>query len=228
MATGRTCWARRISNLPTRQMSKHATRRLKAPHSTLTVGDESPWPGGEANGLGNARPDTPFTKWGTALTRRGIRRQRSTQRTCTSACRPPGPNQEASLSLPDDRLVGWERQPQRRWRRRRSSTRHQRTLCRSAGRGSRSRWVSSLRCGQVVPERAPLPWALLQRRRSRCGRLFGTPGFACTMVRVVVKRFVLLFALLMLAARGLPARCGSRGIFLLERRFGLLAARGRL
>jgi hypothetical protein len=30
----------------------------------LTHAGERPWPGGEANGVGNERPDTPFVKCG--------------------------------------------------------------------------------------------------------------------------------------------------------------------
>ena len=44
--------------------------RLKKPHSTLTVDEESPCPGGLANGVWNGLPITPLTKCGTALTRK--------------------------------------------------------------------------------------------------------------------------------------------------------------
>ncbi len=36
--------------------------KLKQPHNTLTVGDESPLPGGFANGVGNGFPEMPCTK----------------------------------------------------------------------------------------------------------------------------------------------------------------------
>ena len=35
---------------------------LKSAHSTFTVGDDSPFPGGLANGVGNLSPQTPFAK----------------------------------------------------------------------------------------------------------------------------------------------------------------------
>jgi hypothetical protein len=44
--------------------------RLKAPHSTFTIAEDSPWPGGEANGLWNGCPIIPFTKCGIALARK--------------------------------------------------------------------------------------------------------------------------------------------------------------
>jgi hypothetical protein len=43
---------------------------LKNPQSTFTVEDESPSPGGEANGLWKGLPEIPFTKWGTAFVRK--------------------------------------------------------------------------------------------------------------------------------------------------------------
>jgi len=43
--------------------------RLKKPQSTLTVDDESPCPGGLANGLWNDLPIIPLTKWGIAFAR---------------------------------------------------------------------------------------------------------------------------------------------------------------
>src|SRR5262245_7437065 len=62
--------ARRLeSKRPTRQSSR-PTIRLKLPHHTFTTGDDSPCPGGEANGLGNGRPETPLVKCGTELTRK--------------------------------------------------------------------------------------------------------------------------------------------------------------
>jgi len=43
---------------------------FNAPHNTFTVDVDSPFPGGDANGVGNRRPKTPFTKCGTAFTRK--------------------------------------------------------------------------------------------------------------------------------------------------------------
>lgn len=40
---------------------------LNAPQSTLTVDEESPWPGGLAKGLWKARPVTPLTRCGIAF-----------------------------------------------------------------------------------------------------------------------------------------------------------------
>ncbi len=37
------------------------------PPITFTIGEDCPLPGGEANGVGNERPETPFTKCGIAL-----------------------------------------------------------------------------------------------------------------------------------------------------------------
>ena len=37
-------------------------RQLRAPHSRLTIGDDSPSAGGDRNGLGKGRPETPFAK----------------------------------------------------------------------------------------------------------------------------------------------------------------------
>jgi len=36
--------------------------KLKQPHNTLTVGEDSPLPGGFAKGVGNEFPETPLTK----------------------------------------------------------------------------------------------------------------------------------------------------------------------
>lgn len=41
---------------------KYPTTKLKHPQSTFTKGEESPCPGGFANGVGNGLPDMPFTK----------------------------------------------------------------------------------------------------------------------------------------------------------------------
>ena len=40
----------------------YAASKLKQPHNTLTVGEESPLPGGFAKGVGNEFPETPLTK----------------------------------------------------------------------------------------------------------------------------------------------------------------------
>jgi hypothetical protein len=44
--------------------------RIQRPQSTFTIGEDCPSPGGEANGVGNERPDWPLTKCGTAFTRK--------------------------------------------------------------------------------------------------------------------------------------------------------------
>jgi len=38
------------------------TTRLKSAQTTFTIGEDKPFPGGLANGVGNGSPDTPFTK----------------------------------------------------------------------------------------------------------------------------------------------------------------------
>jgi len=42
---------------------------LKKPQRTLTSADDNPSPGGDAKGLWKGRPETPFTKCGTAFVR---------------------------------------------------------------------------------------------------------------------------------------------------------------
>ena len=41
--------------------------RLKQAQRTLTNGEESPFPGGLENGVGNASPETPWIKCGTTF-----------------------------------------------------------------------------------------------------------------------------------------------------------------
>ena len=38
------------------------TTKLKSAQTTFTIGEDKPFPGGLANGVGNGSPDTPFTK----------------------------------------------------------------------------------------------------------------------------------------------------------------------
>src|SRR5512144_588914 len=57
------------SKRPARQRTM-PTMKLKLPQSTFTTGDDRPCPGGDANGLGNGRPETPLVKCGTELTRK--------------------------------------------------------------------------------------------------------------------------------------------------------------
>ncbi len=64
-------------------MSSHASRRLKKPHSTLTVGGDKPLPGGFAKGVWKARPDTPLTTCGSALARNAPPKKYAGK--CTSA-----------------------------------------------------------------------------------------------------------------------------------------------
>jgi len=52
--------------LPTRKRT-YPIMRLARAHKTFTVGDDSPLPGGFANGLGKLLPDIPCTKCGRAL-----------------------------------------------------------------------------------------------------------------------------------------------------------------
>ncbi len=40
---------------------------LKSAQKTLTVGDDKPFPGGFANGVGKGSPEIPWMKWGTAF-----------------------------------------------------------------------------------------------------------------------------------------------------------------
>ena len=54
---------------PTRATRRYATTRLSDPHKTLTVDDDSPSPGGLANGLWNGLPEMPLTRCGIALAR---------------------------------------------------------------------------------------------------------------------------------------------------------------
>lgn len=44
--------------------------QIESSHSTLTIEDDKPSPGGDANGLWKGCPETPLTKWGIALTRK--------------------------------------------------------------------------------------------------------------------------------------------------------------
>jgi len=47
----------------------YPTNRLNKDHKTFIVGDESPFPGGLAKGVGNLSPEIPLTKCGTKLAR---------------------------------------------------------------------------------------------------------------------------------------------------------------
>ena len=47
--------------------SKNPKIKLNKAHKTFVKGDESPWPGGLAKGVGKKFPEIPFTKWGTAF-----------------------------------------------------------------------------------------------------------------------------------------------------------------
>jgi hypothetical protein len=51
-------------------MRRYPTTALKKPHSTFTVDEEKPWPGGFAKGLWKGRPIIPLTRCGTALARK--------------------------------------------------------------------------------------------------------------------------------------------------------------
>ncbi len=46
----------RMWNPPTWHTRKYPTTAFSVPQSTLTVGEDCPLPGGEANGVGNERP----------------------------------------------------------------------------------------------------------------------------------------------------------------------------
>jgi hypothetical protein len=43
---------------------------LKRPHKTLTVDEDNPSPGGDANGLWKACPEIPFPRWGSVFARK--------------------------------------------------------------------------------------------------------------------------------------------------------------
>jgi hypothetical protein len=49
---------------------KVADHCVRCAQSTFAIGEDNPLPGGEANGVGNERPETPWTKCGMALTRK--------------------------------------------------------------------------------------------------------------------------------------------------------------
>jgi hypothetical protein len=59
--------AARASNAPTCTVSRYPTAALQNPQTTLTVAEESPWPGGFAKGVWKGRPIVPATKCGTAF-----------------------------------------------------------------------------------------------------------------------------------------------------------------
>jgi hypothetical protein len=46
------------------------TTKFEIPQITFIKGEESPLPGGLANGVGNLFPDIPWTKWGIAFTKK--------------------------------------------------------------------------------------------------------------------------------------------------------------
>ena len=56
------CGVLRRSKAPTRQTSTYATATLKIPHNTLTVDDDNPSPGGDANGLWSGCPEIPLPR----------------------------------------------------------------------------------------------------------------------------------------------------------------------
>src|ERR1700744_1315298 len=50
---------------------------LTSPHTTFTVADDRPLPGGFAKGVGNLLPDTPATKCGTTLAKNAPAKKQS-------------------------------------------------------------------------------------------------------------------------------------------------------
>jgi hypothetical protein len=52
--------------------------QIKQRHKTFTVGDDNPFPGGEANGVGNRSPEMPCTKCGTVLARNAPAKKQAT------------------------------------------------------------------------------------------------------------------------------------------------------
>ncbi len=54
-------------NKTSRGKIANPANKFTHPHTTFTTGDESPRPGGLANGVGNASPRTPAARCGTAL-----------------------------------------------------------------------------------------------------------------------------------------------------------------
>lgn len=62
------------------------------PQHTLTVGEESPRPGGFAKGVGNGRPVTPLIQCGAALARKmPPKKQESRESQCMEAVYPDRP-----------------------------------------------------------------------------------------------------------------------------------------
>jgi hypothetical protein len=47
--------------------SKKPAMKFANPQATLRSGEDSPLPGGLAKGVGNLRPEIPWTKWGMPL-----------------------------------------------------------------------------------------------------------------------------------------------------------------
>lgn len=53
-----------LSDAGDKELSRQA---FAVPQSTFTTGDDRPLPGGDANEVGNERPETPFTTCGMAI-----------------------------------------------------------------------------------------------------------------------------------------------------------------
>jgi hypothetical protein len=49
---------------------KYPITRLTNAHTMFTVGDDNPFPGGLAKGVGKLSPDMPCIKWGTTFARK--------------------------------------------------------------------------------------------------------------------------------------------------------------
>jgi hypothetical protein len=66
-----------LATRPTRARTYPMTK-FTSDQSTFTSGDDSPLPGGLANGVGNRSPQIPFTKWGTKLVRKRPAKKQAT------------------------------------------------------------------------------------------------------------------------------------------------------
>gem|GEM_PF-3417739 len=66
----------RMWDSPRGHISRYPTTTLSVPHRTFTNGEDSPRPGGEAEAVGNERPETPLTECGTASRRKALQRRK--------------------------------------------------------------------------------------------------------------------------------------------------------
>jgi hypothetical protein len=57
---------------------RYPTSKLASAHRTFTIGDDNPFPGGLANGVGKLSPDIPCTKCGTVLVKNNPAKKQAT------------------------------------------------------------------------------------------------------------------------------------------------------